>query len=72
MAAGKDRMAWKGAHKLYVQAFRTPVDPAHRTKLARLVKQPLRDDIENELFPYDAFLRGLGRMNLSECCITFQ
>jgi len=64
-AAAKDRAAWKAAHKVYIQAFRSPVDPAHQKKLAKLVKQPLPEDIESELFPYESFLRGLGRMNLN-------
>jgi hypothetical protein len=33
--------------------------------LARILKKPLKEAIAKELFEYDAFLRGLGRMSLS-------
>ena len=63
--AEPDRATWKKAYQLFVQAFREPVDDAHKKKLAKLLKKPLSADIAAELFDYDAFLRGLGRMSLS-------
>ncbi|KAF8999845.1 hypothetical protein BDQ17DRAFT_1360508 [Cyathus striatus] len=61
-----DRAAWKKGHQLFVQAFKDPVDPVHKKKLARILKKPLRPDVEKELFDYDAgFLRGLGKMSLN-------
>lgn len=48
-----------------MQAFRKPKSVAEQKKLARILKKPLNPEIEKELFEYDAFLRGLGRMSLS-------
>ncbi|GJJ14018.1 hypothetical protein Clacol_008275 [Clathrus columnatus] len=61
----RDRLAWKSAYKVYMTAFKTPLDDKHKKKLARLVKKVLPSDVENELFTYEGFLRGLGRMNLN-------
>ncbi|EMD30911.1 hypothetical protein CERSUDRAFT_163648 [Gelatoporia subvermispora B] len=63
--AEPDRATWKRAYQLFVQAFRDPTDDAHKKKLAKLLKKPLSKDIADELFDYDAFLRGLGRMSLN-------
>ncbi|KAF8574536.1 SET domain-containing protein [Ramaria rubella] len=63
--SARDRKSWENAHKLYMNAFRSPIDTNHQKKLSRLLKRPLPDDIEAELFSYEAFLRGLGRMNLN-------
>lgn len=63
--AEPDRATWKKAHQLFVQAFQEPPSEPEKRKLARLLKKPLRQNIIDELFNYDAFLRGLGRMSLS-------
>ncbi|KAI8996255.1 SET domain-containing protein [Trametes punicea] len=63
--AEPDRTMWKKAHKLYVQAFQEPATEAEKKRLARLLKKPLRADVAEALFDYDAFLRGLGRMSLN-------
>ncbi|KAI0633060.1 SET domain-containing protein [Trametes polyzona] len=63
--AEPDRATWKKAHKLFVQAFQEPSTEAEKKRLARLLKKPLRQDIADALFDYDAFLRGLGRMSLN-------
>lgn len=48
-----------------MQAFKEPPSAAEKKKLVRLLKTPLPEDIDTELFSYDAFLRSLGRMSLS-------
>jgi hypothetical protein len=48
-----------------VEAFRDPPSAADKKKLAKILKRPVRDAIADELFTYEGFLRGLGRMNLS-------
>ncbi|KAJ7585251.1 hypothetical protein C8J56DRAFT_862870 [Mycena floridula] len=57
--------AWKKAHKLFLQAFKEPKTPGEQKKLARLLKKPLSPELEKELFDYEAFSRGLGRMSLN-------
>ncbi|KAF9481594.1 SET domain-containing protein [Pholiota conissans] len=61
-----DRGTWKKAYTLYVQAFKEPKLPQDQKKLAKILKRPLREDIDRELFDYEAgFLRMLGRMSLN-------
>ncbi|KAH9851289.1 SET domain-containing protein [Lenzites betulinus] len=60
-----DRALWKKAHKLFVQAFQEPATETEKKRLAKLLKKPLRQDVADALFGYDAFLRGLGRMSLN-------
>jgi hypothetical protein len=51
---------------VYVQAFKDPKAPQDQKKLAKILKRPLPEDVDHELFDYDAgFLRGLGRMSLN-------
>lgn len=64
-AAEPDRATWKKAFQLYSQAFREPVQEAEKKKLARILKKPIPQEVIDELFDYEAFLRGLGRMSLS-------
>ena len=59
---------WKRAHKYYVQAFQDPATDAEKKRLAKMLKKELPKDISDTLFEYEAFLRGLGRMSLSEWC----
>lgn len=63
-----DRESWKEAHALYLVAFKLPKAPDEQKKLARMLKRPIPESIQNTLFAYDAFLRGLGRMSLSQSC----
>ncbi|KAI0339117.1 SET domain-containing protein [Trametopsis cervina] len=60
-----DRATWKKAHELYTQAFKAPAKDTEKRKLAKILKKPVRADLAAELFEYDGFLRGLGRMNLN-------
>ncbi|THH13315.1 hypothetical protein EW146_g6893 [Bondarzewia mesenterica] len=60
-----DRATWKKAHQLFVQAFQSPTSSPDQKKLARLLKKPIPAEIVQNIFPYDAFLRGLGRMSLN-------
>ncbi|TCD61798.1 SET domain-containing protein 5 [Steccherinum ochraceum] len=64
-AAEPDRATWKKAFQLYKQAFYKPTQETDNKKLARLLKKPLPEDVADELFGYDAFLRNLGRMSLN-------
>ena len=57
---------WKKAHELYLSTFRDAPTPDGKKKLARLIKKPLPKDIAEELFGYEGFLRGLGRVSLSQ------
>lgn len=58
---------WKKAHQHFIEAFDAPPDPASAKKLAKLKKsKALPPDIHQELFGYEDFLVGLGRMSLSE------
>ncbi|TFK36548.1 hypothetical protein BDQ12DRAFT_609724 [Crucibulum laeve] len=61
-----DRAAWKKAHQLLIQAFKEPKTVVEQKKLARILKKPIKPEMDKELFDYDAgFLRGLGRMSLN-------
>ncbi|KDQ55937.1 hypothetical protein JAAARDRAFT_36713 [Jaapia argillacea MUCL 33604] len=61
-----DRATWKKAHQIFIQAFHDPPTDQAKKKLAKILKKPLTPEIEEELFPYGAFLRGLGRMSLNQ------
>ena len=60
-----DRENWKKAHKLYLWTFKAPKTSDEQKKLAKILKKPVPESIQRELFEYDGFLRGLGRMSLS-------
>ncbi|KZV75809.1 SET domain-containing protein [Peniophora sp. CONT] len=60
-----DKVVWKKAYKLYVQAFDSPTTPADGKKLARLLKNKLPEHLHNQIFTYEGFLQGLGRMALN-------
>jgi hypothetical protein len=60
-----DQASWKMCFQLYLQAFREPKSAPDQKKLARILKKPLNPDVEKDLFDYDSFLRGLGRMSLN-------
>lgn len=63
--AEPDRETWRKAYQLYVQAFREPTAAGDKKKLSRLLKKPLPKEVADDIFTYDAFLWGLGRMSLS-------
>ncbi|KII90144.1 hypothetical protein PLICRDRAFT_581341 [Plicaturopsis crispa FD-325 SS-3] len=63
--AEPDRETWQKAHTLFLQAFKEPKNSAQAKKLARLIKKPLPEEISRNIFEYDAFLHGLGRMSLN-------
>jgi hypothetical protein len=67
--AEPDRAVWKKAYGLYLQAFQEPLTPIEKKKLKRILAKPLSEEIRLELFEYDAFLRGLGRMSLSKLLV---
>ncbi|KAK0506027.1 hypothetical protein EDD18DRAFT_1342366 [Armillaria luteobubalina] len=56
-----ERETWKQVWKLYVDTFRSP----QALKLVAKAKKPLGEQTEKELFSYEGFLRGLGRMSLN-------
>ncbi|KAF8549830.1 SET domain-containing protein [Imleria badia] len=60
-----DRETWKKAHELYLWAFKAPKASDEQKKLARILKKPVSESIQRDLFEYDEFLRGLGRMSLN-------
>lgn len=67
--AEPDRENWKKAHELYLWAFKVPKASDEQKKLAKILKKPVPESIQRELFEYDTFLRGLGRMSLSQCTL---
>ena len=64
--AEPDRETWKTAYDLFLLAFKEPATEPERKRLSKILKRPTRQAVAEELFGYDAFLRGLGRMSLSE------
>ncbi|KIK57606.1 hypothetical protein GYMLUDRAFT_229170 [Collybiopsis luxurians FD-317 M1] len=64
-SAEPDPQAWRKAFGLYMQAFKEPEAPIDQKKLARIIKKPVKAEISQGLFQYDAFLRNLGKMNLN-------
>ncbi|THV03478.1 SET domain-containing protein [Dendrothele bispora CBS 962.96] len=60
-----DQAGWKRAHQLYIEAFKEPKSPADQKKLAKLMKKPLKRDIDRGLFEYESFLKNLGKMSLN-------
>ncbi|KIJ18321.1 hypothetical protein PAXINDRAFT_167508 [Paxillus involutus ATCC 200175] len=63
--AEPDRENWRKAYDLYLQAFKVPKSTDEQKKLAKILKKAVDETIQKELFEYDAFLRGLGRMSLN-------
>ncbi|EKM52389.1 uncharacterized protein PHACADRAFT_148986 [Phanerochaete carnosa HHB-10118-sp] len=64
-SAEPDRDTWKKAYELFVRAFKDPGTESEKKRLARLLRKPTRKEVDDEIFGYDAFLRGLGRMSLN-------
>ncbi|KIO26379.1 hypothetical protein M407DRAFT_24343 [Tulasnella calospora MUT 4182] len=61
-----DQQLWRRAHKLYVEALDKPSNPDAAKKLSKLKKnKTLPPAIHEELFGYDSFLIGLGKMSLN-------
>ena len=55
-----DRETWKQAYELFLRAFKEPATEPERKRLAKILQKPTRDEVAEELFGYDAFLRGLA------------
>ena len=64
--AEPDPTLWKEAHGLFVRAFHKPENSAEQKALSKVIKAPLPEEMQKGLFEYDAFLRIVGRMSLSE------
>ncbi|KAJ4480919.1 hypothetical protein J3R30DRAFT_2379715 [Lentinula aciculospora] len=60
-----DSESWRKAFDLYMQAFKEPPSLLDQKKLAKIMKKPLKADVSQGLFQYDAFLRNLGKMSLN-------
>ncbi|KAI6037978.1 hypothetical protein EDC04DRAFT_2896996 [Pisolithus marmoratus] len=60
-----DREMWQKAFELYLQAFKEPKTALEQKKLAKILRRPISESLQKELFGYDAFLRGLGRISLN-------
>ncbi|KAH6909592.1 hypothetical protein BKA70DRAFT_1371651 [Coprinopsis sp. MPI-PUGE-AT-0042] len=61
-----DREAWKKAHQLVVQAFKDPKGSIEQKKLAKILKKPLPQEVDDDLFAYESgFLQNLGKMSLN-------
>ncbi|KAG8952153.1 SET domain-containing protein 5 [Tulasnella sp. 424] len=61
-----DQQLWRRAHKLYVEALDKPSDSGAAKKLSKLKKnKALPPAIHDELFSYESFLVGLGKMSLN-------
>lgn len=61
---------WERFHALFIESFVSPKTPAHVKALAKLKGKQggpqLPPEVAKELFEYDGFLLGLGKMSLSE------
>ncbi|KIP06875.1 hypothetical protein PHLGIDRAFT_30281 [Phlebiopsis gigantea 11061_1 CR5-6] len=64
-SAEPDRKTWKKAYDFFIRAFKEPATEPERKRLSKILKRPIRKAVAEELFEYDAFLRGLGRMSLN-------
>ncbi|KAF5329121.1 hypothetical protein D9758_017147 [Tetrapyrgos nigripes] len=60
-----DQAGWKKAYQLYLEAFKEPKSAADQKKLAKLLKKPVKRDLDRNLFEYDSFLTNLGKMSLN-------
>ncbi|KAK7688770.1 hypothetical protein QCA50_008309 [Cerrena zonata] len=60
-----DRAVWEKAHQLFVQALRDPVTEPERKKLSKILKKPIPKNLLDDIFEYESFLWGLGRMSLN-------
>lgn len=60
-----DRETWQKAFELYLQTFKEPKTALEQKKLAKILRKPIPESLQKELFGYDAFLRGLGRISLN-------
>jgi len=49
-----------------VQAFKEPKSAQDQKKLSRILKRPLPEGIDEEIFGYEGFLRNMGKMSLSK------
>ncbi|KAK0465228.1 SET domain-containing protein [Desarmillaria tabescens] len=56
-----ERETWKRVWTLYVDAFQS----SQALKIIAKAKKPLGEQTKTELFSYEGFLRGLGRMSLN-------
>jgi hypothetical protein len=58
-----DHDLWRAGFEQLCNAIRKPIE---MNTLSRIVKRPISSALVPELYDYDAFLRGLGRMSLSK------
>lgn len=58
-----DHDFWRAGFDQLSNAIRIPIES---NALSRIVKRPISVSLVPELYDYDAFLRGLGRMSLSK------
>ena len=45
---------------------RKPSTEAERKKLSKILRKPMEKDLLDDIFEYESFLWGLGRMSLSK------
>ncbi|KAI6022917.1 hypothetical protein BKA83DRAFT_356490 [Pisolithus microcarpus] len=60
-----DRETWRKAFELYLRTFKEPKTAPEQKKLAKILRKPIPESLQKELFGYDTFLRGLGRISLN-------
>lgn len=61
-----NKVEWKQAHTLFVQAFKEPKGSVEQKKLGKILKKALAPEIDASLFDYNpGFLFNLGKMSLS-------
>lgn len=60
-----DRETWRKAFELYLRTFKEPKTAPEQKKLAKVLRKPIPESLQKELFGYDTFLRGLGRISLN-------
>ncbi|KZT61683.1 SET domain-containing protein [Calocera cornea HHB12733] len=62
----RHRALWNMAYDHFITALHPPEsDKAGQARIRKLVKRPMPEDMRQELFSYNGFLQGLGRVSLN-------
>lgn len=70
-----DQAMWKRAWRTFSSALKEPASEKEKKALKKIVKREVGEvlgaTVEEELWEYEGFLRGLGRMSLSKSFYFF-
>ncbi|KZO98483.1 SET domain-containing protein [Calocera viscosa TUFC12733] len=65
-AQERHRALWNMAYDHFITALHPPdTDKSAQTRIRKIIKRPLPEDVREALFSYRGFLRGLGRISLN-------